>query len=1298
MRPRRVPATCYVMAASNYIASVPKLKGRDNYDEWVFAAQNFLVLEGMTGSIKKPEESDADAKMKAKLILTIDPSLYVHIRDVKTTHDLWEKLRSLFDDSGFTRRISLLRNLISIRLENCSSMTSYVTQVIETGQKLNGTGFAINDMWIGSLLLAGLPEKYAPMIMAIEHSGIKVTADAIKSKLLDMESTHDGSGNEVESAFATSKKWQHHKKSMATKCQNGGPMSAQKKTNVTVKCYRCKNVGHYRSQCPNISTNNPSSNTNTIRKQTNAFSAVFLTGSFSEMDWYVDSGASVHLTANKNWLSNVIEETNQEILVANKTTVPVQCSGDVQIVTMAGNSEFDVNIEGVFCVPSLTTNLLSVSQLINKGNTVKFTDVGCSIYNTQNVLVATATLTNGVYKLNMPKRPLLAAATVSGDIWHRRLGHVNSEYINKMKNAVEGMHLDEKVDISNSSCIVCCEGKQSRLPFTHKGTRSDELLSIVHTDICGPMETTSLGGSKYYILFVDDYSRMAFIYFIENKNEALKCFKEYKAVAENQLQKKIKILRSDNGLEFCNKEFDLFLNKSGILHQRSNPYTPEQNGLCERFNRTVVEKARCMLSDANLSKEFWAEASSTAVYLQNRTVAAALNYKTPYELWYGTKPDISHIRVFGSPVMVHTPKERRRKWDKKSRQCILMGYPDNVKGYRVYDAVTRKIKTSRDVIVMEKPSSSYTSITIEDHDTTILTPKAEVQDVDQVQDVSPNLPSPMCEFEDAEDHEEFLEEEHCVEHRSVRNRRPPARYGFGGACFSQNDSTELSLQEVLQGPEREQWLQAIREELLSFEENSAWELVDPPADGSIVQCKWVLKKKYEIDDKVRYRARLVAKGFTQKFGVDYDETFSPVVRHTTLRLLFALSVKLKFDISHLDVTTAFLNGDLDEVIYMQKPECFNNSDNGKVLKLKKAIYGLKQSSRMWYKKVDDCLTKSGYVRSNLEPCLYIKNKNNCQTIVALYVDDFFIFSNDTKETNCLKEMLKSNFKLKDLGQIRQCLGMRVNYDKERGTLTLDQERYVEQLLQKFKMTECKTACTPMEHKLNLDKIDKNCNKNLPYQQLIGSLLYLAVLTRPDISFAVGYLSQFNTCYTDEHWGHCKRILKYLKKTKGFGLTFHSRGNSELIGFVDADWGNSVSDRKSFTGFCFQLSGGLISWRSQKQKTIALSSTEAEYIGISECCKEAIYLRNLQSEITNTMYSVLVYNDNQSAQKLLTSNSFHNRSKHVDIRYHFCKEYIANKTIKVEYMPTEQMPADLLTKSLGSVKHFSLLEHLGIKNV
>lgn len=1310
------------MASNSFLTNVPKLKGRENYREWAFAVENLLILEGTGDSIKiEPDPSLAsaatsDAKAKAKLILTIDPSLYVHIKEAKSTKDLWLKLQNMFDDSGFSRRITLLRNLISIRLENCESMQNYVTQIIETAQKLSGTGFSVDDEWIGCLMLAGLPEKYIPMIMAIEHSGIAITADVIKTKLIDLAIDDSEVGNAL-----LSRGQHYHSKNLKVgssdkKKNHGGGLSVANVNNNNgdkskIKCYRCKSYGHYKNQCQ-------ASNQQTEQiKKTHAFSAVFMSGNYGKTDFYIDSGASGHFVRDVNMIQNTsFTPSVKEIIAANHSAMPVLCSGDVDIVTVTPRCKYEVTLENVLCVPNLSTNLISVSKLVENGNKVEFKKRNCFVYNKNKELVAVADLIDGVYKLIMDESKLClltSSSAASSEVWHRRTGHLNMKSLNLMREgAVTGISYSDKSDINKNTCTVCCEGKQARLPFSHTGTRSSQILELVHGDVCGPMETTSIGGSRYFLILVDDYSRMVFVYFLKAKSESFKCFKEFRAMVENQKCRKIQFFRTDNGLEFCSHEFETYLKEAGIVHQKSNPYTAEQNGLAERTIRTVVERARCLLFDANLDKRFWAEATSTAVYLKNRSVASGLNNKTPFELWTNTKPDLSHVRIFGSQVMVHVPKEKRLKWDTKSRKNILVGFPENVKGYRIYDPIKKCISTSRDVYIHEdterKCSNNRVSVSVgdtcqeqetacEEKQETVMS-KSEPDHSDLNISVESDYDNAISDLDNTLQQEESEEEPATAEVVTKRVRRQPERYGLTNMCTSSNPdyiSDPVSVQDALSRPDKDKWIEAMQDELQAFDENQAWVPVEQlPSGKTLVQCKWVFKIKVNSDKSVRYRARLVAKGFTQKPGIDYEDTFSPVVRHSTLRLLFALSVQLNLDVTHLDVKTAFLNGYLKEDIYMYQPDISCDVNRKKVIvKLNKAIYGLKQSSRSWYERVEKCLCELGFKKCKLEPCVFTKMDDNVKIIIALYVDDFFVYSNSKEETDKLVSVLSSNFNIKNLGQVQQCLGMRVKIDKNANVITLDQEEYINNLLEKFNMSKCKEASTPMECKLSIEK-SEICDKEIPYQNLIGGLMYLSVMTRPDISFSVSFLSQFNKCYTKVHWNYAKRILRYLSKTKNFCLKY-VKEKAQLEGYVDADWASNVIDRRSYSGFCFQMSGSTVSWLSKKQRTVALSSMESELMSIAEACKEAMYLRALLNEINGDCYTVPLFNDSQSAQKLVANYGCHRKSKHIDIRYHFVKDAVNDKIINLNYLPTTAMPADVLTKALCAIKHYKCIEAMGV---
>lgn len=317
--------------------------------------------------------------------------------------------------------------------------------------------------------------------------------------------------------------------------------------------------------------------------------------------------------------------------------------------------------------------------------------------------------------------------------------------------------------------------------------------------------------------------------------------------------------------------------------------------------------------------------------------------------------------------------------------------------------------------------------------------------------------------------------------------------------------------------------------------NGVWKLVERPKGRNVIKSKWVYKTKLDHTGKDKYRARLVARGFSQRYGVDYNDTFSPVVRHSTVRILFALANDLKMNIDHLDIETAFLN--LEEHIFMEQPEGFCTD---KVCLLLKSIYGLKQASRMWNLKVHQLLINNNFSQSKSEPCVYIKKQNECMTIIALYVDDFYIFSNSSTTKNELCDLLEREFNVKNLGILKTCLGMNVTYDKQNGILTLDQSDYIKTLLLRFGMENCKAVSTPMVLGNKLCKpqgecLDENVHR---YRELLSCLMYLCVCTRPDLSFACSQLSQFVHGFDQSHWLEAKRLLRYLAGTINYKLCFY----------------------------------------------------------------------------------------------------------------------------------------------------------------
>jgi hypothetical protein len=495
-------------------------------------------------------------------------------------------------------------------------------------------------------------------------------------------------------------------------------------------------------------------------------------------------------------------------------------------------------------------------------------------------------------------------------------------------------------------------------------------------------------------------------------------------------------------------------------------------------------------------------------------------------------------------------------------------------------------------------------------------------------------------------------------------------------------SGPASYKQAMKQDDCHQWQLAVAEELKSMEKNRVWDVVDKPNNRNIVTSRWVfVKKTDEHGNLERYKARLVARGFQQIPGQDFNETFAPVVRFTSIRAVIAIAAKHNMLIHQMDVKTAFLNGYLDEDIYMAIPDGVKVKDvDSKCLKLKKSIYGLKQSPLSWNKVLDDFLVRNQMTRSTADPGVYMRSVNNHRLFVTTYVDDLLIASQSLTLINEFKKKLAERFEMSDLGELKYILGIQVS--QKSGRITISQQHYVDELLEKFKMPECKGYTTPMEPGAALVKAtESDTIVDAPYASLIGSLLYLSNCTRPDITFAVNRLSAFNAQPTTQHWQAAKRVLRYLQETKDKGLVYTRNSDNTLAGYSDSDWASDKGDRRSTTGYFFMLNGNAISWNSKRQKTVAASSCEAEYMALFEAVKEFTWLSKLLEDLGEPLEKFVVHCDNKSAIELAKNPVHHQRSKHIDIKYHFIRERVQAGAFELQYLQSNEMIADALTKPL-----------------
>jgi len=483
-------------------------------------------------------------------------------------------------------------------------------------------------------------------------------------------------------------------------------------------------------------------------------------------------------------------------------------------------------------------------------------------------------------------------------------------------------------------------------------------------------------------------------------------------------------------------------------------------------------------------------------------------------------------------------------------------------------------------------------------------------------------------------------------------------------------------------------------------------VVPLPRGRKPVKCKWVLKVKELQDGGPKYKARLVAKGFSQKEGIDYKETYAPVIKYKSLRTLLAVANERDMEIHQMDVTTAFLNGDLEEEIFMQPPEGQEDCKPGMVWRLERSLYGLKQSPRCWNATIHNFLVDQGFTRSITDYATYSKGKGRDQVILALYVDDLLILSEDLNQVLRVKSALASRFEMVDFGEVKTVLGMQITRNRAQGVLCIDQKKYAQAVLDKFSMGNSKPLNLPMAVDSQLMKSqgafnewEKKSMASVPYRSAVGSLMYLMVSTRPDLASAIGVVSRFLENPGRPHWEAVKRVMRYLQHTLDMGLVFRRQGSLEAVGFTDADFAGCLDTRKSTSGWVFLLGGAAIYWSSKRQSSVALSTCEAEYMAAAQAAMEAVWHRNFMEELGMGLRTpTWIGCDAQAALQLLKNPVYHDRTKHIAVKVHFVRQLMEAGQVDFQYIPTEKQVADALTKAVPRTKLEFCRDRMGIQSV
>lgn len=1334
---------------------IPVFKG-ENYEFWSIRVKTILrsqdlwdfVETGLTEPEEGAELSTAaeakfneakkkDAKALAIIQQAVHDTVFSRIATCSTSQQAWNVLKKEFqgDSKVMVVRLQLLRREFeTLQMKNDENISEFLSKTTAVVSQMRTYGAKIEDQTIVEKVLRSLNSKFDHVVAAIEES--KDLSIFSFDELMGSLQVHEvrinrGVEKEEEKAFQVQDNSFKRGRGRGnyrggfrgrspgrgrTYARGKGRGDEQRSYMNSVQCYNCGNYGHMKADCwSKDEQSNFTKEEGDEGEHIDGEEKLFMAQNEKNEEthqshvWFIDSGCSNHMTGCKSLFSFLDESDKQKVRLGNGCMLYVEGRGTVKLEISPGIFKFLHNVQ---YVPALGFNLISVGQLMQNGYLVLFDNGECCIREkkTGRKMISIMMTKNQMFPLDLSTVGhfvLTARAEEDSTLWHLRYGHLHLKGLTLLRNKGMVTGLPEIRDIK--FCQGCAYGKQTRRSFpVGQAWRASECLELIHADLCGPMQTTSLGGSKFFFLLTDDYSRMSWVYFLESKGQAFDRFKQFKVLVEKQSGLYIKTLRTDRGGEFVSHEFISFCEENGIQRELTTPYTPEQNGVAERKNRTVVEMARSMLKGKGLPNNLWAEAVATAVYLLNLSPTRAMLNMVPFEAWNGFTPTVSHLKIFGSLCYSLIPSQNRKKLDQKSQKCIFVGYSTQSKAYRLYNPESKKILTRRDVIFDESMSWNWQEKDNQEHlqhvqqqVESIPTSEADSVMTEQTSPLSPqSTPSPISTpgTTTPADQSEGSSTDLSTPAAQRRYRSLADLYETCGFALMVADPVTFE-----EAQRQDKWVKAMREEICAINKNNTWLLCELPAGKRAIGLKWIYKTKYGSNGEVqRHKARLVVKGYSQQAGIDFEETFAPVARFETVRIFLALAAQRHLIVHQFDVKSAFLNGELNEEVYVEQPVGFvEKGSEAKVYKLRKALYGLKQAPRAWYSHIDQYFLTIGFQRSDREPTLYAKRSGKGDFLmVCLYVDDMIFAGSSQVLVDEFKKQMKTEFDMTDLGSLKFFLGLEVTQGED--GIFLKQELYAKELLKKFGMINCSPVMTPLQTNEKLINCDGDTPANpTSYRSLVGGLIYLTH-TRPDITFAVSVVSRFMENPSQTHFGAAKRILRYIAGTAEFGIWYSSKcsmtDNGKLYGYSDSDFGSCLDDRRSISAHVFSLGSGVVAWSSKKQPITALSSTEAEYVAVAFAACQAVWIRGILSELQEQSKApTIIFCDNKSTIFMTKNAALHSRTKHIDTRMHFIRDLVTGKVVDIQYCSTHDQLADVLTKALPKDKFIRFRTLLGVCN-
>lgn len=1197
---------------------------------------NILVAKELEDYVIKGIGQGSSREKQARALLTSALSVenQMKVLSCNTSNEIWLRLESTFENKSSFERENLLSKFHSFRIKRASELSQGISQIENLAERLKLLGESISDENIMSVILRAVPASFKTFVTI--WKGTAREERTLNNLITRLMAEIEDDKEPYELALVATRRFNAPRRGRRF---NNFNSDSRQNNDQRMICYHCKLPGHSKRDCWKLKRETQSNTYHSPRGRNihanyqnheHQAQAMMAKREGIISTWIADSGSTFHICPNREWFSEY-KEFSKQLSIGLGNQGYMNAFGSGKIITNYGT------LTNVHWVPEASSNLFSEGAaaklgLYNRGDGNK------KVFTRDNMVIFIPGLCNGLYLINFEIfiRGNHAMKARSLSEWHRRLAHVSYDTIEKMNKiqAVTGLIIN---DSTKPQCLDCIENKCHKVSHpTRSSARAKKPGQVLHFDTVGPISHESINNAQYFVLCKDEYSGYRMIRFIELKrdipDEVKYCInKSCLETGNNPLK-----IATDNGTEYLNKSLASFIKERGIQHELSVPYTPQQNGFIERDIRTIFEAGKTMLSKSRLSKKLWDEAMGAAVYTMNRIIPSNRN-NTPYELWFGEKPDVGNLRRFGQKAVVLLPKHTRGKLDPNGLTVQFVGYTDVFNTYRVYDSDSDIVTSRCDLTFVEQDDIDTNDIVVENQsnlDDDELNIKGQEDPTSSTLELPKTSTKPKIGKDiltkDGEDvfvtpEGKAKESETTVEtpplidvHNSpaireslipkdlrIFNKAPPTistrlrplpplpkdaylpSNPRAKLATIEADDDPVSFTEAMSRPDKDKWLDAMGDEINSLKENKVWEIVDRP-NTNVVTNRWVLRIKRKPTGEVdRYRARLVARGFSQIYGLDYTETYAPVVNMTSIRALLAYAASENLTISLFDVKTAFLYGSLDETIYMEQPEGFS-VDNNKVCLLKKSLYGLKQAPRQWNIEFTNFVAEMNLKCCEADNCIFYNEDKSL--FMAIYVDDGMVLAKDPTDTENLLCKLKQKFEINEVSPDTY-LGFQIMRNPDE-SLLIHQESYIDKIIRKFNMKSSNSTDCPVTMTSQNNQLSQPLDDNIPYRQAIGSLMYAAVTTRLDIAFAVNRMSRKVSNPTETDGISVKRIFRYLKDKRGIGINYQTEQKG-LFAYCDADFAGDEETARSTTGIVILFGEAPIYWRSQRQTLVTLSSTEAE---------------------------------------------------------------------------------------------------------